>query len=862
MSTRNTQRAGRPLSWAVVAVVVAAGLASCSKSNDSSRSPATATTSIGGGGPYRATITRTADGVPHIAADDLDNAAFGQGWASGEDRACDLADQVVKLRSERARWLGAGTEDANVNSDVAWASIGIYARARSDWPKASTEVRSALTAYTAGWNGHLAKVGSDGIKGWCKGQPWVKALTPIDVYAIARAIALSASSYQLAGYIPTAEPPTPAAPAGVSNLVNRSPRPAASTPDLAAFDQAMSSLRADPIGSNGWAIGSQRTQSGDGMLLANPHFPGEGELRFWEVGLNVKGMGDAYGVQLTGLPGLGIGFTDKFAWTHTVSAGNRFTAYRLTLDPTSPTSYRYGDTWRKMTSTVHHIEVKGADGKLTTVDRTTWASHYGPIINFPGFGWTDNATITYRDANIDDAALVDQYFGMLQARSLDEFKAVHTKVNGIPLFNTIAVSNDGRAWYADTSATPNLSPLALADYRHAVQSDPIVKIAADNGAVLLDGSDPNNEWVKAPGARSPGLIPPKRQPQVERRDYVFNANDSYWIPNAAHPLTGDFSPLQGHTDTVLSARSRENAAILGDTSPTGPAGRDGKFSLDELTHAALLNQGYMARGLRADVVTRCRSAAGPVAVTAVPTDSHGIAGLPAATVDITQACNILEHWDGIYDLDRAGAPLWREFLNRFDSADLTDAGALWAQPFDAAHPVTTPSGLAPAPASGDDPVLVNLARAVQTLQAAGFPVDATLAETQFALRNGTRVPMHGGEGIDGTTNVVSFGNLTSTADPAVVDAKKERLVAGSALWSLDGERGYPVTFGTSFLLAVELTPKGPKAKSFLTYSDTEDRSSPDYLAATERFARKQWRDVDFTAAQVRAKALRTETVQG
>ena len=38
-------------------------------------------------------------------------------------------------------------------------------------------------------------------------------------------------------------------------------------------------------------------------------------------------------------PGIGIGFTDTFAWTHTVSAGNRFTAYTLTLVPGDPTSY-------------------------------------------------------------------------------------------------------------------------------------------------------------------------------------------------------------------------------------------------------------------------------------------------------------------------------------------------------------------------------------------------------------------------------------------------------------------------------------------------------------------------------------------
>ena len=39
-----------------------------------------------------------------------------------------------------------------------------------------------------------------------------------------------------------------------------------------------------------------------GMLVANPHFPWEGELRFWEVHLTVPGEVDIYGAQLSGCP--------------------------------------------------------------------------------------------------------------------------------------------------------------------------------------------------------------------------------------------------------------------------------------------------------------------------------------------------------------------------------------------------------------------------------------------------------------------------------------------------------------------------------------------------------------------------------
>ena len=142
------------------------------------------------------------------------------------------------------------------------------------------------------------------------------------------------------------------------------------------------------MASNGWAIGADRSADGGGLLLANPHFPWEGERRFWEAHLTVPGELDIYGAQLSGLPGIGIGFTEEFGWTHTVSAGNRFTAYRLRLVPGSPTTYMYGDEQRPMTATDVTVDVLQPDGTVAPVTRTMYSSHYGPMLDFPGVGWT------------------------------------------------------------------------------------------------------------------------------------------------------------------------------------------------------------------------------------------------------------------------------------------------------------------------------------------------------------------------------------------------------------------------------------------------------------------------------------------
>jgi len=874
------------------ALLLLGGVAGCSDNGDdkpaSTTRPVDGGELIGSGDRYEATIRRASGGVPHISGDSIADVAFGQGYANGEDHTCDLADQVVKIKGERSKWFGAGEENVHLDSDIAWRTIGIHQKATEEWADVDPDDQALFEAFTAGWNLHLNETGVDKIEGWCKGQPWVQEIKASDAYAYARSVILLASSGQLARYIADAVPPgSPAgdatttsapatAPAPTSSTTTTAPTPSTTAPgtrdltaasdqvDLSRFAESVSIAAPAEIGSNGWAIGADRSTSGGGMLVANPHFPWEGELRFWESHLTVNDGPDVYGVQLAGLPGIGIGFTDQFAWTHTVSAGSRFTAYRLELQPGSPTTYRYGDEWREMTPTTFDIEVKGEDGKVQTQEHTTWASHYGPIINFPGFGWSDTATITYRDANIDNDEFVTQYFGMLEAKSFDDFVDVMTTANGVPLFNTVATSADGRAWYADTSATPNLSEEALAAYEASLATDPIVKVAADSRAILLDGSDPMFEWVDEPGARDPGLVPASRQPRVERSDYVFNANDSFWMPHASALLSGDYSPLHGRQETVRSVRTRENATVLDDTTSFGASGEDGTFDLDELAAAAIDNVGFTARALLEPVVTRCQAAAGPVAIPAME-GTETAEGLPAATIDITEACDVLAGWNGVYDLDSAGAPLWREFILKFPAKDQYDTGSgtLWAQPFDPTRPLETPSGLAPAPPGAPDPVLVNLARAVQALEVAGFEPSAKLGDVQFTMRNGQRIPVHGGTGVDGTTNVVSTSGRPGTIlDPAMTNRKLEPLVANSALYRMDGEVGTPITFGSSFFMTLAYGKDGPEAQAFLVYSDTENPADPVFTEATEAFRDKKWRPIEFREADIAKGTRSTLTVRG
>jgi acyl-homoserine-lactone acylase len=247
-------------------------------------------------------------------------------------------------------------------------------------------------------------------------------------------------------------------------------------------------------------------------------------------------------------------------------------------------------------------------------------------------------------------------------------------------------------------------------------------------------------------------------------------------------------------------------------------------------------------------------------VAAVPNDNPDL-GLPAATVDVSHACATLASWDGTYNLDSKGAALWREFMGRFNSKDITGVGALWSQPFDVAKPVDTPASLAPAPAGAPDPVLVNLARAVQIFTKAGQPIDAPLGDLQFADRDGQRIPIHGGNALDGTTNVVGYdGSPGSTTEP--IPARSAPVAARSSLT----KDGYMVNNGSSFMMVVDFGAPGgdgPTAKVLLNYGDSQDRTNPVFVDSTKRFSEKNWRNVRLGQdAVTSADGVTTETVGG
>ena len=774
-------------------------------------------------GRYQAEIRRTDHRVAHVTAADFGSLGFGEGFAAAEDHLCSIADQIVRVRGERARYFGRGDRDEHLRSDVAFRAVRIRTGAEAGLASQPQQVQDWLAGFVAGYNKYLRETGRENVPGWCRGQSWLVEIQAADVHAYSRAIVMGALLRSLA-QAPAAAPPMAAAEPAASNA-----RPPSA--DFAAAD-GWDALR--PLGaSNGWAVGRDRSESGGGMLVANPHYPWVGSNRMWEKHLTIPGELDVYGINLIGLPGVAVGFNHNVAWMHPTSAGKRYTLYKLDLVPGSPTTYLYDGEERRMTPRTVSVEVLEDDGRLSIEEQVVWFSHYGPIANWRP--WTESTAFAVRGANEGNHELLAQWLDMARAATMDDFQEAHRRWNAMPWVNTVAASRDGRAWYADGSATPNLSPQALELWERAADDDELTRTEWSRGVALLNGSDSRFEWRTDPDARDPGIVSFAKSPQLERTDYVFNANDSYWMPNSSARLTG-YSRLHGSEEQPISLRTRMNDRMLADTSAEGPSGADGRFSLDELKANALSNRSQAAELLLDELVTRCREA--------------GRIVLDGETVDLAPACDALAGFNGRLDLDSTGAVLFREWITQYPPVDQREAGRLFARPFDPVDPVGTPSGLADGPLA-----LENLGRAVQILARAGLELDAALGDVQAAFRGDRPIPIHGGHPAEGVANVVNYDRNRTTLEP---DLDFELIEGSLALTT----RGYPINRGTSFLLAVEYTEAGPRAEAVLTYSQSGDPNSPYFSDQTELFSKKAWRPAFFDEGRVAAATRSVVTVAG
>ena len=771
---------------------------------------------------YEATIRQTKHGIPHITGKTFGDIGYGSGYMAADASACTLVDTLITGRGERSLWFGKdGRYDDQVTLQASNLQVDAFVtdlhnrkvveKLLADKVNGpGRQAREMVKGYVAGANRWLRD--NTVTDPACKHDAYLAdhgkglgKVTELDLWYGVYLANLLASSGVFVKEIVDATPPSPTDP-GIPDPGDLPLK----VSDLSAEQKAavMAGLgRGDgnPFGSNATAIGGDRSTTRRGMLLGNPHFPWRGRYHFTQQHLTIPGRYDVAGASLIGSPVVNIGWNKRVAWSHTVSTAYRFTPYEYTL--LGPTTYLTDSGPKALDHRQVKVKVRKADGSVGTVDEDLWRTDQGYVAESPAtlMLWTPANVWAIRDANGEHLRTIDTFLEMGKARDVRDLLRRQDRAAGMPWVNTTAADRNGDVLYADHSVVPNVSN-ALAQQCMTPVGQVLFQLAGLPG---LDGSRAGSScaWGTDADAARPGIFGPTNLPEVVRRDYVMNANDSYWTPNASVRLEG-FARIIGCEQCERTMRTQMVTRYVEDRlARNGGTGEESPRSLRAHEHQ---NRMRAAEVMRAgnDLVELC-NATGESA-----------------------ACAVLAAWDGRSTRRSVGTHIFEEFLER------APAGSLWEVPFDAADPFNTPRDLN----EGNADVQAAMKAAIVDLRSRGIPLDARWGSLQVAGDRGAKpIGLGGGMGDEA-------GNANALASRNPVQNK---------------DRYKAVTYGSSHIQAIAFKDRGRvQARTILTYSQYENPRSRWSLDQTRLFSRGRWVKFPFTDAEIAKQVVRTIVLRG
>jgi len=793
-------------------------LAAACSASDPALSPPTAV--------YEARVTWTEYGIPHVRAMDWGSLGYGHGYSYARDNFCVLMREIVFASGRSAECMGEAQGD--VNSDFIYTYL--HGEGSSFEALLETQppyVRDLVEGYAQGMNRTLRETGAnrlpEGDEG-CRGAPWVREITALDLWKYLRRVALQGSTdigILRDAIVDARGPDGGAREAPDAEALARARR------GLAA---GFSGSRNTGRGSNAIALGRDATRTGKGLLLGNPHQPWQGSGRWYQVHLTLPGVYDVLGATLQGMPMVGVGFNRNLAWTHTVSYASRFTLYQLKLNPANPMQYEVDGRMRDIASRTVRIRVKREDGTLETREHTFYSSHHGWILNLKSQGefldgWPmfNGRVLSMRDANLDNVRGIEAWIRMGQAEDMDGFIDA-LRLVGNPAFHTLAADREGNAFYGDISAVPHVTQEQLDRCVRGLVPTLLAE-ATGNAILTLDGATSACEWGSDPdspaGSNRYGY---GSLPKLLTTDYAANSNNSYWLSDASRPLTG-FPVVMGflgHEGEEQFLRTRITHQMVAERK----AATDGLsdlpgFTLDTLQGLMYANRVLGAEDNLDDVLSVCETSEGR--------------DLPADVLQrAREACAQLARWDRRVNVDSRGAHVFTEFWKAVEG-ELGDE--LWRADFDPADPVHTPRGFDTSVDANHDRILRALSEAVEAVRGAGLALDAPFGEVQFFQRNEAVHPIHGGMGSMGT-----FGVISASLDPG-------------------GYRN--IRAGNSYIQTVTWDDtECPVARGVLTHSQSTDPASPHYGDQTPVYSAKGWIPLPYCPEAIEATRIGEAVLAG
>ncbi len=513
-------------------------------------------------------------------------------------------------------------------------------------------------------------------------------------------------------------------------------------------------------GSNAWAFAPSRTTSGHAILLRNPHL--QWSAGYYEAHVVVPGKLDFYGDFRIGGPfGVIGGFNRDLGWSTTNNDPLLAQVYALDVDPAHDDAFVLDG--RSVPIQRERITVDYATPNgAASESRDVERTVFGPVIRRAG------GKIYVLHAAMDgDVRAGMQFLRMMRARSLAEWKdamRMRARLNSSFTYADRA----GNIFYLWNAAIPSLPHPS----------------AGDSAAVAVTSAA--QIWSHyVPFDSLPQLLDPPG-------GYIHNENDSPYYTNMRAPLDPARFPSY-FPEPGLRLRSQLAISLI-----------DTRRRL-AMRDVLALKQSYrmlLADRVRADLVAAVR------------------ASRPDSSV--SRAIDVISRWDGTAAPASRGGVLFELWWRRYTAG--TRADTMYAEPWSAAAPTTTPRGLR-FPERAAEAFSGAVAEAARRYGRA----DVAWGEVHRVRIGDVDVPVGGCNGDLGCFRVLWYNDAP--------DGK--RVAAG----------------GDGWVLAVEFGDR-PRAWSVLAYGESPREDSPYHADQAAMFARGEYKRVAWTNAEIDAATVR------
>ena len=350
-------------------------------------------------------IVRNNADVPHIFAQNDEDAFFALGFAHAQDRLW----QMTMLRRTAQGRLSEIFGERTLGIDELMRRFDLYDLSLQSVSVQDAPTKAALEAYSKGVNSWISQVNlgarGRGAPEFFLFEPTIDAWAPADSIAIIKLMAVQLSS-QLENEVLRAQLSLVLDPARLADILPDDPGQAmmglpqfsqvmpgapgklSEGQDFALVDDPLSPFKSRDFAgaSNSWAAAPVRTAASGSLLANDPHL-GLTAPSIWYLARLHLASGDVIGGTIPGVPVILVGRSEKLGWGLTSAYLDDQDLVIERINPDNPEQYLTPDGPKNFISRKTIVQIKDKPSVTLTL---RW-SESGPIL--PGTHY-DLATIT------------------------------------------------------------------------------------------------------------------------------------------------------------------------------------------------------------------------------------------------------------------------------------------------------------------------------------------------------------------------------------------------------------------------------------------------------------------------------------